>query len=137
MPHLKVLAGPHLRQVVIEVLDEAIIARCVELVELLAEEFIGVPLRWQEVQAVSRVRAGDVARVDLQDAVPRPRLPCEVRQRLIFLGDILEGLGEEMIEVVLVGDLLLDVQDSQLEVLQQPVLLLFPLGEVEEVVGVA
>ena len=42
-----------------------------------------------------------------------------------------------MVEVVAVGDLLLDVEDGQLELLQKATLaLLLPLCEVEEVAGV-
>ena len=41
-----------------------------------------------------------------------------------------------MVEVVAVGDLLLDVEDGELELLQQAILsLLLPLREVQEVVG--
>ena len=41
-----------------------------------------------------------------------------------------------MVEVVAVGDLLLDVEDGELELLQQAILIfLLPLREVQEVVG--
>ena len=106
-------------------------------VELFPEELVGVSGGGKEVQAVWRVRPTDVACVDLQDAVPGPGLSDEVGQRLVLVGDVLEGLRDELIEIVAVGDLLLDVEDGQLELLQKAVLiLLFPLCEVEKVAGV-
>ena len=56
------------------------------------------------------------AQVDLQDAVPGPRLPDEVGQRLVLVRDVLERLRDEVVEVVAVGDL--HVEDGQLELLQ-------------------
>ena len=99
-------------------LDETIIVRGVRTVELLPEEFVGVLGGGEEVQAVWWVRPTDVARVDLQDAVPGPCLADEVGQGLVLFRDILEGLRDEVVEVVAVGDLLLDVEDGELELLQ-------------------
>ena len=123
---------------VVEVLDETIVARGVVAVELLPKELVGVPGGGKEVQTVWWVRPTDVARVDLQDAVPGPCLADEVGKRLVLVRDVLEGLCDELVEVVAVGDLLLDVEDCQLELLQQAILvLLLPLREVEEVAGVS
>ena len=124
---------------VVEVLNKAIVARGVVAVELLPKELVGVPGCGKEVQTVWWVRPTDVARVDLQDAVPGPCLADEVGQQLVLVvRDVLEGLRDELVEVVAVGDLLLDVEDCQLELLQQAILvLLLPLREVEEVAGVS
>ena len=65
----------------------------------------------------------DVARVDLQDVVLGPCLADKVGQGLVLVGDILEGLRDEVVEVVAVGDLLLDVEDGELELLQQAILI--------------
>ena len=71
-------------------------------VELLPKELVGVPGGGKEVQTVWWV----------QDAVPG------LGQRLVLVRDVLEGLRDELVEVVAVGDLLLDVEDCQLELLQ-------------------
>ena len=82
------------------------------------------------------VRPTDIARVDLQDAVLGPCLADELGQGLVLVRDILEGFRDEVVEVVAVGDLLLDVEDGELELLQQAILvLLLPLREVQEIVG--
>ena len=98
-------------------------------VELLPKELVGVPGGGKEVQAVWWVHPTDVSGSCLAD---------EVGQRLVLVRDVLEGLRDELVEVVAVGDLLLDVEDCQLELLQQAILvLLLPLREVEEVAGVS
>ena len=106
-------------------------------VELLPEELVGVPGGGKEVQAVWWVGPTDVPRVDLQNAVPGPCLADEVGQRLVLVRDVLEGLRDEVVEIIAIGDLLLDVEDGQLELLQQVILiLLLPFCEVQEVAGV-
>ena len=121
---------------VVEVLDKTIISCGVLAVELLPEEFVGVLGGGEKVQAVWWIRPTDIAGVDLEDAVPGPRLADEVWQGLILVRDILEGFRDEVVEVVAVGDLLLDVEDGEPELLQQAILvLLLPLREVQEVVG--
>ena len=122
---------------VIEVLDETIIARGVVAVELHPEELVGVPGGWEEVQAVY----GGLAPLMLRELISRMLFLGHVSRTKYgngwFVRDVLEGLRDEVVEVVAFGDLLLDVENGQLELLQQAVfILLLPLCEVEEVAGV-
>ena len=89
----------------------------------------------EEVPAVWRAGSGEVAAHDLLDVFPAPRLALEVGEDLVLVGRIFDGVDvdEELIEIVLIGDLLQYVQDGRFEVL---LILLLPLGEVEEVTGV-
>ena len=68
----------------------------------------------------------------LLDLTAAPRLTLEVP-----VGDVLDGLDEELVEVVLVRELFLDVEDSDFfEVLEESVFLgLLPFGQVEKVTG--
>ena len=86
---------------------------CGRVVELLPEKFVGEPVGGQKVQAVRGVRTSEVA----QDAVPWPGLPRKVWEGLILVGDILEGLDEELVEIILVGDLSWMLRISHFKVL--------------------